>query len=166
MSHDINNNSELPTSGTTSGDRTPVILTAFAAIALAVFAFFLPWVTISVPLVGKAESFSAFKTFNSVHIFLYCVGGTLIVALLFLFPALKALGKKTLSILDGYVCAIANILIVVVFYGHAYSVLAKQVKAGGMGMAQISVGSGFYLYLVACIVLLAAITLQRQQART
>jgi len=163
--HDINT-SESPTSGATPGNRTAVVLTAFAAIALATFAFFQPWLNMSVPLAGTVESFSAYKTFNGVHIALYCVGGILIAALLFLFPALKTLGKKTISILDGYVCAIANILLVVGFYAHAYSTWAKQVKDVGMGLAQISVGLGFYLYIVACIVLLAAITLQRQQART
>jgi hypothetical protein len=171
MSDQNINNSEQPvqttgtssTPGTAPGNRTAVVLTVFAAIALAVFAFFQPWLKVSAPFVGEVLSTNAFYTFRHVHALLFCGGGVLIAGLIFIFPALKALGKKKISILDGYICAVANMVIVTVLYAHAYSSLTKQFKEVSTGMAQVSVGWGFYLYLTACIVLIAGITLQRQQ---
>ena len=124
----------------------------FASVALALLSFVLPWVEITIPLVGKLSR-------NGFSTYAFCLG------LAFIPSVWMALAKRRdiYSLIIGYACAIAGFS-----YGIAYpfGIIEWEIRELEWGREAArelaAVGAGGYLFVSACIVLFVGIVLQHR----
>jgi len=139
-------------------------ITIFAAAALALISFVLPWVEVAVPMVAKI-------TRNGFSTYAFWFG------LVFVYPVWMALTKQSIERTAGFVCAGIGIIAGI---AYPHFVIARglgsiekglDILGGPAEMTQAvqeitreltAVGSGAYLFIGACILLIVGIILRHR----
>jgi len=146
----MNNNPNNDTQQTGFGIGRIIVL---VATILAVLSFFLAWIDIGI------IRLNAFAEFQSIlgkgSIFQHLFG---LVFLVFIYPVWMTLAKKHISHVEqvgGFLCAVTGIITGIVY------ILMNQKEIFGESV-NVS-GSGVYLFLVACVLLIAGIALYNRR---